>query len=251
MKVVRQLWVLMLIWTPVLFAQTASWEGQLNGAPIVSELALQGDDMTGHITVQGYRYRVQATNSDSGAQGVLIDQSGVTIPLVIQMQGSALAVQAYNEGIDVEPLEFLLHRVGSSHQGGSQSSSQARAKPAPNAVAPAGQLDPALVGLWVYSESYTSNDFGGSYQEKAYFYPDGRLGIGSAVGAGNGGAHVYGNDSGPNAFYRWQIKVQPNGNRHLYIEEAGSWQLYGRYYIEDGRMLVTKADGSREFWRRG
>lgn len=51
--------------------------------------------------------------------------------------------------------------------------------------------------------------------------------------------------------YRWRIDVQANGNRHLYIQEAGGWQLYGRYYIEEGRMLVTKPDGSREFWRRG
>ena len=218
------------------YAQTTQWQGDLNGEGIVSELFLNGEQLSGHITVQGYRYQVQAIHRNGEAIGSLLDQTGTAIPLMLRESGSSLLVQAYNQGESAPPLEFMLNPKGSTSQ---------------NANKPAsGNLDTALIGLWVYSESYTSGDFGGAYQEKAYFYPNGQLGIGSAVGAGNGGSQVYGNDSAPVSAYRWKIQIQNNGNRHLYVESDGQWQLYGRYYIEDGRMLITKADGSREFWRR-
>lgn len=120
------------------------------------------------MEIQGYRYRIQATNADNGAQGVLIDQDGSSIPMTMQMVGEQIQVQAFNQGQAMAPLVFLLSQT----QAGRQTATTAQPTVNHN-----GQLDPALVGLWVYSESYTSGDFGGAYQEKAYFYPDGRLGL--------------------------------------------------------------------------
>lgn len=219
------------------WAETTNWQGQVNQMDVKARLTLIANKVSGTIEVQGYSYQVDARNAQQGAQGTLIDANGSSIPLLIYQQGAGLLVNAYTQGQFAEPLSFTLTQVASfvSQQ--------------PSPQASTGNLDPALLGVWLYSESYTSNDFAGAYQERVIFYANGTLAIGSAAGAGGSHSHVM-SGYGDSATYAWKVKVQASGDRHLFVKEAGQWQLYGRYYIENGRMLVTKADGSREFWRK-
>lgn len=114
-------------------------------------------------------------------------------------------------------------------------------------------LDPNLVGLWVHSNTDCSSDFdGGNFcltnQLKMLLQPDGRFyqGDSSLTGGGSYGS-IYSNTNGVQQQGEWIT-----ANRILYgrLNSTQQWTPVARYYIENGSMLLTYGDGTKEVWKK-
>ncbi|MCV6614904.1 MAG: hypothetical protein OIF35_07995 [Cellvibrionaceae bacterium] len=215
-------------------AAAQQWYGQLQGQTVQAGLMASAGQLSGWVSVQGYRYQLHTQGQGGSYQGVVIDQAGGQIPALVSQQGNVLQLKVYTNGPQAMPLSVQLRPAAL------QQHSQA---------SPAGQLDPALIGRWVYSESYSSGEHGFGYQNWVQLDGNGFVFSAEQSFGGGPGVNVIGGQQ-PGSAARWQVQVAANGDRHLYINEGGGWQLYGRYYIEAGRMLITLANGEKEFWRR-
>jgi hypothetical protein len=112
----------------------------------------------------------------------------------------------------------------------------------------ASEIDPALVGHWAKSESYTSGDFSAASEANIVLLPDGTYRFGPSKLYGGGDAGTFGSESaGGGEQGRWS-----SANRILYVldPESGQWSAYARYYVEGNRALLTYGDGKREVWER-
>lgn len=243
MKTIIQI-VGMLLLTSCAWAEdySGNWTGQVNQQAVYAQLNNTNQHLRGRLEMQGYIYQLSckasADSDNTDFTGVLMDQAGMQAPIDINAKdASHLSVKVYLNGKQLDPIDFelaLQNKLSNTQE------------PQPDS-----QLDNNLLGTWVYSESYTSDGFGAAYQEKVTFYPNGQLQYGdNAIGAGTGDVHVINNGSDNLSNTLWKVHQLANGDRHLYVQENGRWLVYGRYYIENGRMLITKADGSKEFWQR-
>ena len=111
------------------------------------------------------------------------------------------------------------------------------------------QRDPAIVGLWHYTKSYTSGDFSMVTEKYMEVRPDGSYsyGNGRAVGGGNSGSFDSGNSDDDVITGKWRTE-----NGIIYIDEGGygNWAPYAGYYVEGNRLLIKFDDGSKELWYR-
>jgi hypothetical protein len=107
------------------------------------------------------------------------------------------------------------------------------------------ERDQRLVGVWSYTDSYTSGEFSFASQFKMQVNPDGSYlyGDGRVVGGGPG----VGGDSGGGDVTRGQWKTQ---NQTIYINEGFGWQPYAGYYLEGASLMLKFGDGSRQVWKR-
>lgn len=124
------------------------------------------------------------------------------------------------------------------------------------------EVDPALVGLWKFSETYISGDFGGTYSRTMALRGDGRAFAGSRVmaslvqnshdGIGALGDNVSA-DTGDKAFDdRGEWHADPR-QRILTINWSDGGSERWRYYVEGSSLLLKRADdqSKRQVWRRG
>lgn len=225
-------------WAVVAFAAAGMdgrYSGQFQGQPALATLSVQQSAVRGTLDVGGYVYRVEASRRGDGAEGRMLDQEGMAVPVNLTLKGQDLRMRVYVQGALAAPVEIVL--VRDARAGG-----RASAPPAP-----AGQIDPMLVGQWVRSQSYTSGDFSAASETRVTLFANGtyQFGPGRVVGGGRSGSFdVGGGASGAGG--RWRTE-----NRILYTQEAGSgWTPYARYYVEGNSLMLTFGDGSREIWSR-
>lgn len=110
------------------------------------------------------------------------------------------------------------------------------------------QRDPALVGLWRYSDSYTSGDFSLATEKYLEVNLDGtyKYGNGRVVGGGNSGTFDSGRGGDDFVTGRWRTE-----NGIIYIDEGyGTWTPYCGYYVEGDKLMMKFNDGSKEIWYR-
>lgn len=134
-----------------------------------------------------------------------------------------------------------------------QTKSSSPVTKAPTNVSATKPKDPNIVGAWVkesnYSSGYSSNNSYGSMstRESMVFYANGSLGDGGSmtvVGGSDFSGYASGNGKGviPGVFW-WT----ENNKIWLHITENGKSQEVelGKYYIENGRMLITATNGEK------
>lgn len=110
------------------------------------------------------------------------------------------------------------------------------------------QRDPSLVGLWHYSDSYTSGDFSMTTEKYMEVRMDGTYsyGNGRVIGGGDAGSFDSGNDGSDLLTGRWRTE-----NGIIYIDEGyGNWTPYCGYYVEGNTLMLKFNDGSKELWYR-
>ncbi len=108
--------------------------------------------------------------------------------------------------------------------------------------------DPALVGLWSYSESYTSGDFSMATEKYMEVRYDGTYsyGNGRVIGGGDSGTFDSGTDGNDVLTGRWRTE-----NSIIYIDEGyGNWVPYASYYVEGDKLLIKFNNGEKELWYR-
>lgn len=110
------------------------------------------------------------------------------------------------------------------------------------------QQDPILIGLWRYSNSYTSGGFSMVSEKYMEIRADGTYsyGNGRVVGGGNSGSFDSGG-GGDILTGKWRTE-----NRIIYIDETGSgnWLPYSGYYVEGNSLMLKFNNGSKEIWHR-
>lgn len=223
---------------PGMVAAADSYAGEFNGEPMKAVLTTERGSVHGTLDVGGYVYRVTARRQGPAAEGEMRDQDGRAVPLRLRFDGDRLALEVYAQGAGSAPLHLSLAR------GAKRSGSKRAERDASRA-----QRDPALVGRWARSESYTSGDFSMVNQTRVTLFADGTfvMGPGRVIGGGDAGSFDSGSGGAAGEGGRWRTE-----NRILYTAPAagGGWSAYARYYVEGNKLLLTFGDGSRELWHR-
>ena len=228
-----------------------TYAGEVSGTPATLTLEQDGSTLQGIMDVSGYRYEVSATAGGAGATGTLYDpQTGGTVRLEMSPGGDVLNLvliqeNAFTGQMNRVPLAFSR----TTGEGGASRGSGSTPTEGAGGGTPADgfERDPALVGTWVYQDTYISGSFSGTTRfvlrvlpDGSYTYGEGQVtaGDGSFSGSSGGGDVTQG---------RWRTQGSV-----VYIQEPGvsQWQPYARYYIEGSRMLFTFGDGSRQIWYR-
>ena len=225
-----------------------TYHGDISGTPATLTLQQEGSALRGAIDAGGYGYTLTGTARGGGGEGTLTDpQAGSAMAFEMAAQGSALTltILATDPYGQVQRIPFSFQRAGGSGSYGAAAPSPA---PGPSAGGEANvQRDPALVGVWSYSNTYNSGDFSGTTRLQMQVNPDGTYLYGGGGVSISGDAGYGRSSSGDVTRGEWRTE----GNI-VHIREAGSpqWTPYARYYVEGNQMLLTFGDGSRQVWNR-
>lgn len=118
-----------------------------------------------------------------------------------------------------------------------------------------GKIDQNLVGKWVHEQIYNSGSgdafFSGTATQSLVFYADGSLSDGGSSTSVSG-SNYYGSstDKGQPAaipHVSWYIQ-----NQHIFITDSVNKQTVdlGKYYIENGALLITGNNGKKLLFRK-
>lgn len=233
-----------------MFAQSAfvgTYDGVFNGDNISLVLTSDGgNNVSGYMQDSQNKYDVTGTISNNSFTGQAIEPK---LGLQFAMSGT-LQLNVFNA---ILSFDFL----GEKHDMGvifnKRKTTNQTVTPNKTAKIPSKPRDGNVVGTWVkesnYSSGYSSN---GSYgamntRESLVFYADGSMADGGSS-AVVGGSNFSGSSSGAGSgvvpgLYWWT----ENSKIYLNITEGGNSQQLelGKYYIENGRMLITGANGEK------
>mgnify|MGYP001823503057 CR=1 FL=1 len=224
---------------------SGKYNGDLQGIKAVLEITDEDHQLSGVIDASGYRYHLQGSVSGSSSNGRMVDaqtQGQLEYQATLQADSILLVLSAWDPySGQTNSFEVNFSQVGDSQDeaGGSaqDDSTQNREQQAAR--------DQRLVGAWVYSESYSSGEFGFASQWKMQINPDGSYLYGDArVMGGDGGSSI---DSGRGGVTPGQWRTQDGV---IHINEGYGWQPFARYYVEGYSMMLTFGDGSRQVWKR-
>lgn len=236
-------------------AWDGTYTGEVRGATAKLSLKKSGNSLSGTLEVEGYSYpaKVKATlNGSNSATGKIIDgETGESLPVRIDLSKDAVAmsISGPNGIVRFDFVKGGERRVGRRTSGGG--------------VRDMGeQRDPRLVGRWSHEQITMSGGDSLTTREEYILHPDGTLALGKARAVASfsgerynevedttsywyGHADTGEGDNDEEIIGRW--KTQGN---ILYIQEGGQWVPYARYYVEDGKLLLTYEDGSRKLFYR-
>jgi hypothetical protein len=213
---------------------SGTYYGDINGTSATLNLNQEGPSISGQIDASGYIYNLSGKSENQQFLGELFDpqtQGKMSGTGTIQDDEVSLVIKDPTSG-----QSFTLN-FSKTNPGGisSQSNNQAAGV----------ERDPNLIGNWIYSDSYTSGDFGFTTQYRLIVNPDGTYLYGDAKMAG-GGPGVGGISEG-GGYTKGQWKTQ---NKIIHINEGYGWQPYAKYYVEGNSMMMTFSDGSKQVWKR-
>ncbi|MCB9082348.1 MAG: lipocalin family protein [Lewinellaceae bacterium] len=236
------------------FAGTFS--GLFNGDPVTLTLqALGGGNYSGQMKDSQQTYQVQAALQDNQLIGTAAESTlGLTFGMQGTLQGAVLnllmSIDVFGE---VNTMEMQLTRQGAAPAAATAprpASSGAPTKPAP------GNRDPALVGSWVHQEIYNSgygdNFMGANTYTEVTFNADGTV-IDGGSRSTVSGSNYYGDTGQSQANVMPGVTWSTEGNQiYLTVTANGQTQKVhvGRYYIENGRLLLTEPNGNKKLFSR-
>lgn len=215
-----------------------SYTGEFAGNAVRAELRENAGVVEGTVAIDGYAYRVVARPSAGRATGELQDEAGMRVPLVMTLKRGELNLAIYSQGQNSPATQIALSRAAKAAGPPAQ-------RPERTAAA---EIDPALVGHWAKSESYTSGDFSAAGETNIYLLSDGTYRFGANKLYGGGDAGSFGSEGGGGGEQgRWRT-----ANRMIYVldDATGQWNAFARYYIEGNSALLTYGNGKREVWKR-
>ena len=219
-----------------------TYQGSIQGTPAQLTIEEKSGILSGKIDASGYIYLLNGALTggmwngqlqDPQTQGQMQFQASLSEPLV-NMEVTYIDPATFQQGSF--QLQFTRGEALQDGQNRTVQSSDASGE----------ERDPRLVGVWSYTDSYTSGEFSFASQYKMQVNPDGTYlyGDGRVVGGGPG---ISGDSGGGGEVIRGQWKTQ---NQTIYINEGFGWQPYAGYYIEGASLMLKFADGSRQVWKR-
>ncbi len=230
----------------VAFGQDFSghYTGTYNGDNVNMTIESAGPGhWSGLITDSQQEYKVTASNQGSNLTGTATCESlGISFDLTGQLKGNTLDVKMNFLGVE---MLVLFTKAGKT----APATAAARSSAMPELPAGA-RHDPALVGKWMHQENYNSGvGMDGYYSNNTYlaFNADGTL-------SDYGGETMMGSNTGSGQSSNAGMGVIPGvkwysdkNSLYLVANEKGKTETVrlGRYYIENGALLITADNGTK------
>lgn len=215
------------------------------GAPVQLTLKRDGSTVRMEFSAGGRTQTINAAIDGNVATGTFTDpqvagEARATLEAkdADHMKLTLVARNAHG-GENSVPFEFTREAPaaatgGSTSAGGATSTSNV-------------ERDPAILGVWRQTRSYTSGEFTMASDTFMTFRADGTFRHGDTnMAGGNSGSSV---ESRGGEAVEGQWKTQ---NRQLYARTDASqpWELAARYYVEGNKLLATLPSGEKELWTR-
>lgn len=220
---------------------SGTFRGSVNGTPSLLHLEQQGSAAKGSIDASGYVYSLAGQVSNGSLNGQLTDtKTGGVMDFKATRQDSEIFLVLLIPGQAGQVTELPLRF--------SSNAGKLEEAPAADNQNPGSGIsrDPALIGGWRHTESYTSGEFSmvsewymNIYLDGSYTYGDGQVAGGDASTGFESGGNS-GNSRG-----QWKTE-----NAVVYINEGYGWQPYAKYFIQGSSLMFTFNDGSRQLWER-
>lgn len=229
-----------------------TWAGTFNGAAVSLSLEPNGAPSAwkGTLDDGSNQYTVAATSAGNQLTGTATEPNfGLSFKLSGALQGTTLTLKLALLGIEQT---VVLTKIGGASAAASASESPVSQPKLPKNA----QHDPVLVGVWAKEENYNSGAaYGGGYYSTTSllaFNADGSLsdlGGQTMVGGGDFSGNSQSAGAGKVPGVAWYTE-----NHNLYLVATDGTQTQtqklGRYYIENGAMLITADDGSKHLFHK-
>lgn len=212
------------------------WSGITETDEVNASLYCDGNILCGQLKYQHREFGLRAVTEGLRAEGLIESENGETYPISVLLKGSEMELYFYSANRSAVKRSVLLMPQRSSEQ---ETISEADT-----------WLDNQLVGTWlkVALQSDSVAGFSGVPQIRVMFYARGELHF-SGKNALVHRAFSLNDKRSDTEWFQWQTRSEGD-DRILFIQDHGQWLRYGRYFIEQERMLITHSDGEREFWKR-
>ena len=224
-----------------------TYEGSLNGDIITMKLSQQGDRVTGVMKDSYQTYDIVAIIAGDRLAGDAKEVSlGVTLTLLAERQDHRLSCKLIMDVLGLtQEQAFEVYKKDAV-------TATASIRVTANIPFPSAATFPsALAGAWTKSETYNSgygSDFmGANFSQSLSFNPDGTLSEGGNS-ASISGANYSGRSSDLGGGLIEGMGWYAVGDQlYLMIYDSGRWQqaLLGKWYAEDGKLLITATSGEK------
>lgn len=223
---------------------SGTFEGVVNGDPAVMTLTSNGKTLSGTLKDSYQTYNINGEVSGNRMAGDAVEQSlGLTMTILGELKGSEahmkLIVSFLGQNSETP---FVLTRAGKT----AQSSKSQTSTPIVN-----GKRDPQVVGTWTKNETYNSGYgdqfMGANFSQSMTFLANGQLAEGGSSASISGSNYSGRSSSGSGNMLEGVSWYTEGKNIYLNMVQNGKAQnvLLGRYYIENGKMLITGQDGTK------
>ena len=212
--------------------------GQIQGTATSLQLTTSGNTLTGNANAGGYVYNLTGTVQGDHCAGQLQDpQNGAAMAFEAALQGNTLLLQIafpdlYTGGFNNVTLQF--QRQGAGSQNTAEHEYQ---------TTDPSELDPALMGEWMRSQSMSGGGIAVVTQERLRISPDGTFLMYDSKAVGPMGT----SQGSETLSGQWRTE---QGIIHVKAAGQPGWMPYGRYIVQGASLMFTLADGSRELWQR-
>lgn len=224
---------------------SGTYTGTYNGDPVVLKLTTTAANAyTGTINDSQMTYEVAAQSTGKNLKGTCTEKSlGLNLQLSGVLNGTSLSLNLSMMGAIIT---FDLKKVGA----------QVAVVAAPSQSIPSdARRDPAVVGRWTHQSNYNSGYGQGSMSSESVmiFYADGRLADGGSRTVTSGSDWSGSSSDQGSGVVEGVIWYTKGGQLYLQsvINGKTETQLLGKYYIEDGKMLITAQNGNKMLLYKG
>lgn len=223
---------------------SGQYYGKYNGDNVTLSLETAGKNQwTGLMKDSGQEYQVTATNQGSSLKGKANCVAlSVSFDLIGQLNGNVLDVKINFMGIEM-PIIF-------TKSGSSAPAASAKTSTTMPALPAGAQHDPKLIGTWMQQENYNSGaGMDGYFSSNSYlaFNSDGTLtdlGNETMVGSNSGSGRSNNGGGGVVPGVKWYTEK----NSLFLVATDGvktETARLGKYYIENGALLITADNGTK------
>ncbi len=241
------------------FAQfEGKYSGTVNGDNVSLTLEKSGANTYKGVMKDSYQtFTVQAQADNGSLTGTAIENSmALTFLIEATINGNQMPTNfTLNAGGQSQTFSVNFTKINTQTQGNSTAAPTKSASSTDKyqkAKLPSGATnDPNLVGNWVKEEHYQSgygSTMNGSFSQSMILYADGKVAEGGSS-ASISGSDYSGQSTGqgkllPNVFW-YNIANQ----LYFQVTENGQTQSahLGKYYIENGKILITGTNGNKLF----
>lgn len=249
-------WLLVVLIACSTTVDAETYVGEIGGDRVQMDIELDGNAVRGSMRDSHQHYAIEGTLANDELQATATE---ATTGVVFQLRGTrlsdALDLRVTPEllgEISEQPL-YLTRTDGSSAMDGRAAAGAAAT--APGALAD-GERDPALIGRWIHESNYQSGSgdsfFAANTRQSMLLLADGRV-LNGGADVSVSGDNYFGQSAGAGggeADIRWTTR-----DNHIYFSgtENGVAQTVdvGRYYVENGRMLITGNNGTKLLLTKG
>lgn len=229
---------------------TGSYEGVLNGDKILVTLVQSGKDkISGEMSDSYQKFKITGDVNGNRMAGDAVEQTlGLKFALLGEIKGNSIDFKLVANILGLKSeTPFAVTKIKAT------SSAKGVENTQKSTVSAKGQTrDQRITGRWTKNESYNSgygdNFMGANFSQSIFFLEDGGIADGGS-NASISGSNYSGRSSGKGNTQAVPGATWYTKDNQLFISYTNNGQTQteslGKYYIENGKMLLTLANGKK------